>query len=56
MTVSPAACTPAPHAAAQPRLTAPKLITKIRETFAALHEIQYRAPWDEPNKRWINLR
>jgi hypothetical protein len=62
MTVHTAACTP-PLAARPVAATAPSALTavatvtiKVRETFAALNDIQWRAPWDEPGRRWINLR
>ncbi len=28
----------------------------IREAFDALHDAQWRAPWDEPGQRRVNLR
>jgi hypothetical protein len=56
MTVQPAACTPAACSTIQAPAPFARAIAKIRDAFAALHDVQWRAPWDEPGKRWVNLR
>lgn len=60
MTVQTAACTPNAGVPARKPATAVAVFAAaaatIREAFDALHDVQWRAPWDEPGKRWVNLR
>lgn len=51
---APDVCTPARKPAAADAVIA--VAAKIRDAFAVLHDVQWRAPWDEPGKRWVNLR
>lgn len=53
-TAAPNACAPARKPAAFAAIAA--VAATIREAFDALHDVQWRAPWDEPGKRWVNLR
>ena len=55
MIVHTAACTPDVQAPARPA-AAHTLVAKLRDVFAVLHDIQWRAPWNETRRYWINLR